>query len=167
MPIPVPRGLWPPDLIRWTVQTATTAASIPGRMVNLLNTAESVVARADELVQRTEQAITNAEDTIAHAQHVTTAAQEQVTATRPLIQFAEEFSTHEVHAAIKLVDELPRLARHLSDDVLPILTTLNHVGPDIHELLTTANDIRQAVLGIPGFQYLRRRGEDKDNDPSD
>ena len=69
-----------------------------------------------------------------------------------------------MQAAIKLVDELPRLAKHLNDDVLPILGTLNRVGPDIHELLDVANDVRQAIQGIPGFSYLRRRGEEKDEE---
>jgi methyl-accepting chemotaxis protein len=137
---------------------------VPERVLDLLAAAESVVARADELVSRTGQVISGAEDAVAHARRVATAAEEQVTAIRPLMKFVEEFSTHEVNAAIKLVDELPRLSSHLTDDVLPILATLDRVGPDIHELLDVANDVRQAILGIPGFQYLRRRGEDKDDD---
>jgi hypothetical protein len=52
----------------------------------------------------------------------------------------------------------------MSEDIMPILATLDRVGPDIHELLEVANDVRQAVLGIPGFSFLRRRGEDKDDD---
>ncbi|HEU5469225.1 MAG TPA: hypothetical protein VFV67_01120 [Actinophytocola sp.] len=154
--------LLPPDVIRWAVRTAATAAAVPGRVLNLLSAAESVVARAEELVRRTEHTITTAEGAIDQVQQVTSAAKQQVSAARPLIQFAEEFSAHEVQAAIKLVDELPRLAKHLNDDVLPILGTLNRVGPDIHELLAVANDVRQAILGIPGFNYLRRRGEERD-----
>jgi methyl-accepting chemotaxis protein len=164
MDLPSPRGLWPTDVIRRTVRVAVAAASVPGRVLDLLSVAESVVARADELVRRTEQTINGAEDAVAHAREVTSTAEAQLSTTQPLMKFAEEFSTHEVHAAIKLVDELPRLSRHLSDDVLPILGTLSRVGPDIHELLAVANDVRQAILGIPGFDYLRRRGEDKDND---
>jgi hypothetical protein len=164
MAIPLPRVPWPPEVMRWMARTATTTVSVPGRVLDLLSMAESVVARADELVRRTEQTITDAQDAVAHAQRVTTAAQAQVTAAGPLMTFVEEFSAHEVHAAIKMVDELPRLARHLNEDVLPILDTLNRVGPDIHELLAVTNDIRQAIKGIPGFAYLRRRGEDKDTD---
>ena len=161
------RGLWPPDVIRWTVRTTTTALSVPGRVLNLLSITESVVARAEELVRRTEQTITDAQDAVAHAQQVAAAVEAQVTATGPLIEFVEEFSAHEVHAAIKLVDELPRLADHISQDVLPILSTLNRVGPDMHELLDVTKDVRQAIQGIPGFAYLRRRGEDKDQNSPD
>ena len=157
MSLPSPR-----DLIQWTVGTTTTAAAVPGRVLSLLSAAESIVARADELVRRTERVVADAEKAVAHAGRVTTEAEAQVTATRPLIEFVEEFSAHEVQAAIGLVDELPRLAAHLNDDILPILTTLNRVGPDIHELLAVAKDVRQAVQGIPGFEFLRRRGEDKE-----
>jgi methyl-accepting chemotaxis protein len=131
-------------------------------VLDLLSMAESVVARADELVGRTERVVTDAEDTVARAKVVTAAAEEQVAAVRPVLEFAKEFSAHEVQAAIKLVDELPRLSQHLNDDVLPILGTLNRVGPDIHELLDVAKEVRQAILGIPGFDFLRRRGEDKE-----
>jgi methyl-accepting chemotaxis protein len=157
MSIPTPR-----DLIQWTVGTTTAAASVPGRVLSLLSAAESVVARADELVRRTERVLSGAEKAVEHAERVTMAAEAQVTAAQPLLEFMEEFSTHEVQAAIKLVDELPRLSAHLNDDVLPILTTLNRVGPDIHELLDVAKDVRQAIQGIPGFDFLRRRGEDKE-----
>jgi hypothetical protein len=157
MSIPTPR-----DLIQWTVGTTTAAASVPGRVLSLLSAAESVVARADELVRRTEKVVAGAEKAVADAARVTAEAQAQVTAAQPLIQFVEEFSAHEVQAAIKLVDELPRLSEHLNEDVLPMLTTLNRVGPDLHELLDVVKDVRQAILGIPGFDFLRKRGEDKE-----
>lgn len=152
----------PLDLVRWTADTTTAAASVPGRVLKLLSTAESVVARADELVTRTERVVERAEEAVTQAERVTAEAQAQVTATQPVIEFVEEFSAHEVQAAIRLVDELPRLSAHLNEDVLPILATLNRVGPDLHELLAVAKEVRQAILGIPGFDFLRRRGEDKE-----
>jgi DNA-directed RNA polymerase subunit F len=167
MALPLPRVPGPADVFGWTMRTASQAASVPGRVLDLLGAAEAVVARADELVDRTDKVITDAEAAVTHAQRVTTAAEEQVEAARPMIRFVEEFSTHEMEAAIKLVDELPKLREHISDDVLPILATLDRVGPDIHELLDVANDVRQAILGIPGFNFLRRRGEDKEADKAD
>jgi DNA-directed RNA polymerase subunit F len=154
----------PTDLVRWTMTTATTVLAVPGRVLALLTAAEAVVARADELVSRTDQVVTGAESAVAQARLVAAESADLVAAARPLLEFVEEFSAHEVKAAIKLVDELPRLARHLTEDVLPILGTLQQVGPDLHELLEVANDVRQAILGIPGFEFLRRRGEDKEDD---
>lgn len=164
MALPIPRVPSPSDVFRWSVGTAAAAAAVPGRVLDLLTTAEAVVARADALARRTEEVVAGAEKAVGEARRVTAAVQEQVEAARPLMRFVEEFSAHEINAAIQLVDELPRLTNHLSEDVLPILATLDRVGPDIHELLEVANDVRQAILGIPGFDFLRRRGGDKEED---
>jgi methyl-accepting chemotaxis protein len=164
MPSPSPRSLWPPDVVRWAAGAAT---AVPRRVLDLLEAAEEVVARAGDLVERTERVLGDAEDAVTEARRITAAADEEVVAARPLLEFLQEFSAHEVQAAISLVDELPRLSKHLNEDVLPILATLQQVGPDLHELLEVANDVRQAILGIPGFDFLRRRGEDKDAESTD
>lgn len=75
--------------------------------------------------------------------------------------FVEQLSEDEVDAAVRLVDELPRLTRHVQSDVLPILATLDRVGPDIHSLLEVTRDLKLAVAGIPGLRMLRRRGADR------
>jgi hypothetical protein len=157
----------PTDVVRWTTRTATTVLAVPGRVLALLTAAEAVVARADELVRRTDRVLTDSEGAMTRVRRVTDESAALVAAARPLLEFVEEFSAHEVTAAIKLVDELPRLSRHLTEDVLPILGTLQQVGPDLHELLEVANDVRQAILGIPGFEFLRRRGEDKEEERED
>ena len=45
--------------------------------------------------------------------------------------------------------------------ILPILATLDRVGPDVHELLDVLKEVRQAINGVPGFAFLRKRGSDK------
>jgi hypothetical protein len=82
-------------------------------------------------------------------------------------RFVEEFSEEEVQAAIKLIDQLPDLTHHVITDVMPILVTLDKVGPDVHELLNQLDEIRQAINGIPGFRLLRRRGEEKEKEEED
>ncbi|MBY8850905.1 hypothetical protein [Saccharothrix longispora] len=176
-----PRALF--SLARTTVETAV---SVPGRVLDLLGAAESVVRRADDLVSRTERVLDETEALVGRARAVTGAA-EGVTAdvariartsreladdyaplarkAHPLAQrFVDELSPQEVDAAVELVDRLPVLTRHLIEDVLPILSTLDRVGPDIHQLLEVTNDLRQAIIGIPGFTWMRRRGEEKDED---
>jgi hypothetical protein len=76
-------------------------------------------------------------------------------------RFVEQLSQEEVTAAIRLVDELPKLKDHLTGNVLPILGTLDRVGPDVHDLLEVTRDLKLAVAGIPGLKMLRRRGEDR------
>ncbi|WP_203710795.1 hypothetical protein [Asanoa siamensis] len=75
-------------------------------------------------------------------------------------RFVEQLSDEEVDAAIKLIDELPRFTKHMDEDILPILATLDRVGPDIHELLEVTRDLRLAVKGIPGLRMLTKRGQD-------
>jgi methyl-accepting chemotaxis protein len=150
----------PRTVLGWAVE----AASIPGRLLGLLSAAEQAVRRANELIERTDAVVTSAEAAAEHARRVTTAADEIVQATKPMLRFVTELSAHEIEAAIRLVDELPRLAQHMTEDIMPILGTLDRVGPDIHELLDVAKDVRQAIQGIPGFEYLRRRGEEKEID---
>ncbi|MCE7008629.1 hypothetical protein LWC34_38320 [Kibdelosporangium philippinense] len=152
----------PRTVFGWAVQTVTTVVSVPGRVFGLLTAAEQAVRRANELVERTDIVVTSAEAAVEHARRVTAAAEEVVEATKPMVRFAAEMSAHEVEAAIRLVDELPKLAEHMVEDIMPILGTLDRVGPDIHELLDVAKDVRQAIIGIPGFNYLRRRGEDRE-----
>jgi len=77
-------------------------------------------------------------------------------------RFVEQLSDEEVNAAIKLIDELPRFTKHMDEDILPILATLDRVGPDIHELLDVTRELRLAVKGIPGLRMLTKRGQDLD-----
>lgn len=190
--------------VGWAVESAITLAAVPGRVLDLVGTTESlisrideVVGRADELLRRTTLVVAEAEAAVGRVRAITTTAGEVVDSARtvtsaanevvatataisrtahelvelyqplarraaPLAQrFVDELSPHEIEAAIKLVDQLPALTGHLVSDVLPILATLDRVGPDVHQLLEVTNDVRQAILGIPGFNFLRRRGEDK------
>ena len=81
-----------------------------------------------------------------------------------LRQFVDEFSEEEVQALIRLVDQVPMFTEHMETDIMPILATLDRVGPDVHELLDVLKDVRLAIQGVPGFWLLRRRGADRDDD---
>jgi hypothetical protein len=204
--------------VGWAVDSAVAVAAVPGRVLGLLDAAESlvgrvddVVTRADTLVRKTEAVVdevtavvenaraisASAQVVVADARRVSTAAEAVVTEVvditsqangvvvvaestartahelleayvplarqaMPLLRrFVEELSPQEIEAAIKLVDQLPVITEHVLSDVLPILATLDKVGPDLHQLLEVTNDVRQAILGIPGFNFLRKRGEEK------
>ncbi|MGV9978678.1 hypothetical protein ACWDUH_13460, partial [Micromonospora wenchangensis] len=113
--------------------------------------------------------------TVATAEGAATVAAELMGAYEPALRrgapmanrFVAELSHEEVAAAIRLVDELPKLKEHLTSDVLPILATLDRVGPDLHDLLDVTRDLKLAVAGIPGLGMLRRRGERLSDDPTD
>jgi hypothetical protein len=79
-------------------------------------------------------------------------------------RFVDELSPEEITAAIKMIDQLPRLREHLTHDVMPLLGKLDQVGPDLHKLLEVTEDLRLAIAGLPGLKMLRRRGEDRAED---
>jgi ABC-type transporter Mla subunit MlaD len=166
--------------------TAMALAAAPARLLRLLDDAELLMVRVTTVVDSAERSVTDVQEVTASVAVITKqsaraataagtvveeaaktarTASELITAYEPAARrFAEELSAEEVEAAIRVIDELPRLAHHLTADVLPILATLDRVGPDIHELLGVTREVRQAILGIPGFGMLRRRGEEKDAD---
>jgi hypothetical protein len=76
-------------------------------------------------------------------------------------RFVAELSPEEITAAIRMIDELPRLREHLINDVMPLLGKLDQVGPDIHSLLEVTEDLHLAIAGLPGLKMLRRRGEER------
>ncbi|WP_216592612.1 hypothetical protein [Verrucosispora sioxanthis] len=115
-----------------------SAGSVAGR------TAAEAAATAAELLKAYEPALRRAAPMATH--------------------FVEQLSHEEVTAAVRLVDELPKLRQHLTADVLPILATLDRVGPDLHDLLDVTRDLKLAVAGIPGLSMLRRRGEKLNDD---
>ena len=123
----------------------------------LVQTAGSVTGRAGEIVEQASGTSTGAAELLGLYRPLAERA-------APLAQrFVDELSEDEVQAAIRLVDHLPALTESVETDILPILATLDRVGPDVHELLDVLKEVRQAISGIPGFTFLRRRGSEKDD----
>ena len=79
-------------------------------------------------------------------------------------RFVGELTAEEIAAAIRMVDELPRMRDHLVNDVMPLLGKLDQVGPDLHKLLAVTEDLHLAIAGLPGLKMLRRRGEERVED---
>jgi hypothetical protein len=130
------------------------AAAVDGA-VEVVGGARTVSDAAVSVVERAGTTASEARDLLAeYAETLRRAA--------PLARrFVEGLTPEEVTAAIRMIDELPRLRDHLANDVMPLLGTLDKVGPDMHALLEVTKDLNLAVAGIPGLRMLRRRGEDK------
>ncbi|MDG4767343.1 hypothetical protein O7632_25100 [Solwaraspora sp. WMMD406] len=138
---------------------ATSAVEAATRLAaaaeTLLGDADQVAVGASRLVGQSEQIAARSADLLGEYEPALRRG-------APMARhFVEQLSEDEVDAAVKLVDELPRLTRHIQADVLPILATLDRVGPDIHSLLEVTRDLKLAVAGIPGLRMLRRRGADR------
>ncbi len=117
--------------------------------------AETVAASAAQVVGTAETAATEVEDLLnGYAGTLRKAA--------PLAaRFVDELSPEEITAAIRMIDELPRMREHLIGDVMPLLAKLDQVGPDLHKLLEVTEDLRLAIAGLPGLKRLKRRGEER------
>ena len=156
----------PTDAIKLVSRIGTLlddAETLLGRTRRLLDGVEGTVASVDDATRRVEAVIARADATTTSVQRLVEQYVPLAERAAPLAhRFVEELSEQEVHAAIKLIDQLPAFTEHMETDVMPILATLDRVGPDIHELLDVTRDVRQAILGVPGFAFMRRRGEARD-----
>jgi hypothetical protein len=171
-------------------EAVEAALGLVPRAVEAMGRVEALLDRAEAMVERTEKVVATADDAAART-HKTLDTVEIVTrqagrhsdaaagmiervdtslsawepTLRRLAPAADRFATaleqHEVDAAIALVDRLPLVLDHLENDVLPMLKTLDRVGPDLHEVLEVVEDLRRVITGLPGVGLLRRRGDDE------
>lgn len=135
---------------------ATSAEELLGSVRTVAESAACIVVRARTVVEEAATTSTGAHDLLAT---YTPLAQRAA----PLAaRFIDELSEQEVSAAIRLVDQLPMLTERMETDIMPILATLDRVGPDVHALLEELQEVRQAINGIPGFEFFRRRGRENE-----
>ncbi|PWR08695.1 hypothetical protein DKT68_15000 [Micromonospora acroterricola] len=147
-------------------------AVISAAATTAIDTATEVATAAAVVVREADQVARLAAATVGTAAEAAATAAELLAAYEPALRraapmagrFVGELSHEEVTAAIRLIDELPKLKEHLTADILPILATLDRVGPDLHDLLDVTRDLKLAVAGIPGLGMLRRRGEKLSDD---
>ncbi len=157
-------------LVRRVNAVADRADELVDRAAGVVGTAEKITATADRVVHDAAEITARAGRIVDEAETTTVAAGEILQVYKPIAgraaplakRFVDELTEEEIHAAIKLIDHLPALTESLESDILPILGTLDRVGPDVHELLDVLKDVRQAINGIPGFRFFRRRGEEQE-----
>ncbi|SCG38138.1 hypothetical protein [Micromonospora inositola] len=154
--------------IETATEVAAAAAVVVGEAERVARAAGAVVAEADAVAGRAAGTVVAAEEPAGTAAELLAAYEPTLRRAAPMAsRFIEQLSPEEVTAAIRLVDELPKLKEHLTADILPILATLDRVGPDLHDLLDVTRDLKLAVAGIPGLGMLRRRGERLSDEPAD
>jgi len=56
-----------------------------------------------------------------------------------------------------LMSQAERSLEHV-EGLVPVLQQVDRLGPDVAELLRVTDEVRRAVLGIPGVGMLWRRG---------
>ena len=111
----------------------------------------AVVGRADVLVARVATLLDSLEPSLTKLQPT-------------LETLADTTHPDEVAALVRLVDHLPALTEQVERDLLPVLTTLGSVAPDLHELLNVSRELNEILGKIPGVGRLKRRVEEEDDE---
>ena len=145
-------------------------AAVP-RLTTLLADVERLVAEVAALVQRIEgtrgsvdELVSRVDGTVGRATGLLDRLEPPLTTLQPTLErLADTTDAREVDALVALIDHLPRLVAQLESDVLPVLTTLGSVAPDLHDLLDTSRELNGMLARMPGFGR-RRREEDRQAD---
>jgi ABC-type transporter Mla subunit MlaD len=143
-------------------------AAVP-RVTTLLADVERLVADVGALVLRIEGTrgavdalVGRVDGTAARVGVLLDGLEPPLTTLQPTLErLADTTDVREVEALVALVDHLPRLVSQLESDVLPVLTTLGSVAPDLHDLLDTSRELNGILAKMPGFGRVRRRVEER------
>ena len=124
--------------------------------------ADDVVAGVDATRARADGLVADADKSMARLVGLLDAVEPSLTALQPTLErLAETTDPGEVDALVSLVDQLPQLATQVERDVLPILTTLGSVAPDLHDLLDVSRELNEMLAKLPGLGRIKRRVEEQ------
>ena len=134
-----------------------------------INRVDNSIGQADVAIVRGAGIIASAEPTIERGKSLLNSFAPALERLQPTLdRLAETTHPDEVDAMVKLVDHLPDLVERLEADVLPMLTTLRTVGPDLHDLLEITRELNGMLGKVPGMGLVRRRVEgQKEDEPSE
>ena len=179
LPVPGPRDVLfalerGVDQVEALVAAVPRAAALLGQASAAVERADVLLARAGATVDRVQEVAEGAAEVCARAGEVVDGAAVQSARVATLVDLLEPSlttlqptletlagTTHpdEVRAMVRLVDQLPELAARM-EDVLPVLTTLGSVAPDLHDLLNVSRELNEILGGIPGLGRIKRRVEE-------
>jgi ABC-type transporter Mla subunit MlaD len=143
-------------------------AAVP-RLGALLDDAERLLAEVDALVQRIETTRQDADTVVARVEEPVRRTDALLAALEPslvklqptLERLADTTDPREVDALVGLVDHLPLLVERLERDVLPVMTTLRTVAPDLHDLLDVSRELNGMLAKLPGMAKVMQRIDDR------
>jgi ABC-type transporter Mla subunit MlaD len=139
-------------------------ATVP-RLGRLLDDAERLIADVDALVTRIEATRQDADAVVAHVEEPARRADALLAALEPsllrlqptLERLADTTDPREVDALVGLVDHLPALVEQLERDIMPVLSTLTTVAPDLHDLLDVSRELNGMLGKLPGMAKVMQR----------
>lgn len=158
--IPPSRGLFGTvrSAARWTVDTATLVIVLPIRIANLLSAVELLLTRISQVVDAAAQIVGDAAATVDRVSHVVDGAE---TTVHRVDAVTDRAGGHRELGGDH-VGPSPTAARRLPADRVTAAAdgrSTRRVGPDVDALLNVFRDVREGLVGIPGFKSFRKRGE--------
>jgi ABC-type transporter Mla subunit MlaD len=156
------------DRVGGVVDAATAEVARVGAVVDAatvqVERVGTVVAAAATEIDRVTTVVDGAAVQAGRAGGLLDAIEPSLTKLQPTLKtLADTTHPDEVAALVRLVDHLPALTDQVERDVLPVLTTLGSVAPDLHELLNVSRELNEILGKIPGIGRLKRRVEEDDD----
>ena len=156
------------DRVGEVVDAATTEVARVGAVVDAatdeVTRVGTVVAAAATEIDRVTTVVDVATVQADRAGSLLDALEPPLTKLQPTLQtLADTTHPDEVAALVRLVDHLPALTDQVERDVLPVLTTLGSVAPDLHDLLNVSRELNEILGKIPGVGRLKKRVEEDDD----
>ncbi|RCK70534.1 hypothetical protein DT076_03590 [Desertihabitans brevis] len=146
------------SLLPRTVALLERAERAAERAEGLLDRSDAVVTGAELAVQRTQAVVERAEGVSVRAEELLGSYTESLTRLQPVMaRLADSTDPHEVQAVVEALDLLPRLVGDLRRDVLPVMSTLGDVAPDLHDVLRVVTEINEMLGSIPGLKGIKKR----------
>lgn len=177
LPVPGPRDVLT-AIERGSEQVEALLGAGP-RVLALLGDAERLMVRASAAIERVREVTEAANVVVVRTSGVVDDAEVQVARTRGLLDtfepsltrlqptlqtLADTTSPAEVAALVSLVDHLPAVTEQVERDLLPVLTTLGTVAPDLRDLLNVSRELNEILGKVPGIGRLKRQVEEEDEE---
>ena len=181
LPVPGPRDLLA-VLEKGVDQVDALLGAVP-RVLTLLDQAEVLLVRASAaidqveavtrdaaavstsagaVVDRADVLVVRSDGLVARLATLLDALEGPLTTLQPTLQtLADTTHPEEVAALVTLVDHLPDLTMRVERDVLPVMTTLGTVAPDLHDLLDVSRELNEMLGKLPGLGRIKRRVEEE------
>jgi hypothetical protein len=177
LPVPGPRDVLSAlerggDQVEALIGAVPRALALLDRAEALLDGATVAVARVREVTEaanvvvvRAGAVVDDAETAVGRVTTLTDSLEPSLIKLQPTLEtLADTTHPEEVAALVRLVDTLPELTARVETDVLPVLSTLGSVAPDVHDLLTVARELNDMLAKIPGMGRLKRRIDEEEGE---
>ena len=177
LPVPGPRDVLSAlerggDQVEALIGAVPRTLALLDRAEALLDGATGAVARVREVTEaanvvvvRAGAVVDDAEIAVGRVTTLTDSLEPSLVKLQPTLEtLADTTHPEEVAALVRLVDTLPELTARVETDVLPVLSTLGSVAPDVHDLLTVARELNDMLAKIPGMGRLKRRIDEEEGE---